>query len=108
MKTKINYTAEAKELLGDFVLRAGKSFLVVRTTDLFQQETTVRITPENLAEFYATQARNLLSGCRTLAGLTGDWRPISGLADTALSWFKRVNIEGMRLAARKMGLTPRF
>jgi hypothetical protein len=108
MTTKINYTGEAKELLGEFVLRAGKNFLVIRATDVFQQPTTIKVTPDNLAEFYSTQAGNLLSGCRTLAGLTGDWRPISGLADTCLSWFKRVNIEAMRRAARKRGLAPRF
>ena len=30
----------------------------------------------DIAEFYRTQARNLGSGIRTLAGLPGDWRPI--------------------------------
>jgi hypothetical protein len=108
MKTRTNYTDEARELLGHFVLRAGKNFLVIRANDVFQQPTTVKITPDDLAEFYATQAGNLLSGCRTLAGLTGDWRPISGLADTCLSWFKRVNLKVMRQAARKRGLEPRF
>ena len=75
---------------------------------MFGEPTTVRITPGNLAEFYATQANNLGSGIRTLAGLHGDWRPISQLADLALDWFKSVNVEGMRRAARKVGLEPRF
>ena len=108
MATTSNYTAEAKEKIGEFVERAGKSFLVIRAADVFGEATTIRITPINLAEFYATQANNLSSGIRTLAGLPGDWRPISDLADVALSWFKSVNIEGMRRAGRRVGLVPRF
>lgn len=105
--TTTTYTAEAKELLGEFVQRAGKTFLVVKVSDVFGDPTTIRITPTNLAEFYAKQANNLSSGIRTLAGLHGDWRPISELADLALGWFKIVNVEGMRRAARRAGLTPK-
>ena len=68
----------------------------------------MKITVSDVAEFYRSQARNLGSGIRTLAGLHGDWRPMSELADIALSWFKSVNVEGMRRAARKVGLEPRF
>lgn len=106
--TTTMYTTEAKELLGDFVQRAGKNFLVVNASDVFGEPIAVRITPSNLAEFYRTQASNLSSGIRTLAGLPGDWRPISDLANLALDWFKQVNVEGMRRAARRAGLTPRF
>jgi hypothetical protein len=102
------HTAEAKDMLGDFVERAGKSLLVIRASNVFGELETVRITPVALAEFYATQANNLTSGIRTLAGLAGDWRPISNLGDLALDWFKRVNIEGMRPAARRVGLVPKF
>lgn len=55
-----------------------------------------------------TEAHDLLSGCRTLAGLTGDWRPLSELAGLALAWFMRVNLAGMRREARCRGLTPKF
>jgi len=108
MPSTATYTDDAQELLGEFVLKAGKAFLTVRVADVFGEPTTIRITPGNLAEFYATQANNLGSGIRTLAGLHGDWRPISELADLALNWFRRVNVEGMRRAARKIGLEPRF
>ena len=107
MTTK-TYTADAQELLGVFVERAGKNFLTIRTTNVFGEPTTVKITPTNLADFYATQANNLGSGIRTLAGLHGDWRPISELADIALGWFKAVSVSQMRLAARKVGLIPKF
>lgn len=101
-------TTEAQELVGDFVRKAGKSFLVIRCGDVFGEEQVIRVTPADLAEFYATQANNLSSGCRTLAGLTGDWRPVSELAQACLNWFKRVNVVGMRRAARRLGLEPRF
>ena len=102
------YTLDAQERLGEFVERAGKSFLTVRTTNVFGEPTSLKITLADVAEFYATQARNLGSGIRTLAGLHGDWRGISSLADLALDWFKSVNHEGMRRAARKVGLVPKF
>ena len=79
MTTTTTYTAEAKDLLGSFVKRAGKTFLVVRASDVFGEPTTIRITPTNLAEFFATQANNLSSGIRTLAG-----RPVTG--DRSASW----------------------
>jgi hypothetical protein len=107
MLTK-DYTTGAKNAVGPVVTRASKTFLVLRCDDLFGDQRTIRITPVNLAEFYATQANNLLSGCRTLAGLNGDWRPISELAKAALEWFKLVNVTGMRRAARRVGLVPRF
>ena len=106
--TTTTYTIDAQEMLGEFVERAGKSFLTVRTTNVFGEPTSLKITLDDLAEFYATQANNLGSGIRTLAGLHGDWRPISELANLALCWFKRVNVEGMRRAARKVGLEARF
>lgn len=106
--TTTTYTAEAQELVGEFVKRAGKTFLVVKVSDVFGEPTSVKITPTSLAEFYATEANNLASGIRTLAGLSGDWRPISQLADIALDWFKQVNVQGMRRAAKRAGLTPRF
>jgi hypothetical protein len=105
---KTDHTAVAKAIVGPFVKRAGKTFLVVRCGDVFGQEQTLRVTPHDVAEFYVTQAGNLLSGCRTLAGLTGDWRAVSELAKAALEWFKHVNVTGMRRAARRLGLVPRF
>jgi len=106
--TTTTYTLDAQEQLGEFIERAGKGFLVVRTTNVFGEPTSLKITLADVAEFYRTQANNFGSGIRTLADLSGDWRPISELADLALSWFKAVNVEGMRRAARKVGLEPRF
>lgn len=106
--TQTDHNTEAKLRVGDFVQRAGKTFLVLRCSDPLGDERTIRVTPDDVAEFFATQARNLTSGCRTLAGLTGDWRSISELAQAALDWFKSVNVAGMRRAARRRHLVPRF
>lgn len=106
--TTTTFTLDAQEQLGEFVERAGKSFLIVRTTTVFGVPTSLKITVNDVAEFYRTQANNLSSGIRVLAGMAGDWRGISGLADFALTWFKAVNAEGMRRAARKVGLEPKF
>lgn len=103
-----NFTADAKQIVGGFVLRAGKHFLVIKCSDVFSEDQILRVTPEDVAEFFATQANNLTSGCRTFAGLTGDWRPISELAQACLDWFKRVNVAAMRKAARQRGLIPKF
>lgn len=108
MTTKTDHTEDARHLVGDFVRRAGRTFLVVRCGDGFGGEQTIRVTPDDVAAFFATQARNLTSGCRTLAGLTGDWRVISELAQACLDWFKNVNVTGMRRAARRRALVPRF
>jgi len=102
------YTEMAQEMIGGFVEKAGKRFLTVKTSTIFGEPISLRITPQDVAEFYRSQAPNLASGIRSLAGLPGDWRPISELADLALDWFKKVNVEGMRRAARKVGLVPKF
>lgn len=103
-----NYTSQAKDELGEFVQKAGKTFLTLDCADVFGDCQRVTVTLDNLVEFFATQANNLTSGCRTLAGLTGDWRPISQLANACLDWFKHVNVQGLRRAARRRNLTPRF
>lgn len=104
----VSLTAQAQAALGPFVRKAHKSKLVVRCQNVFEEELDLTISLDDVAEYYATQARNLSSGCRTLAGLTGDWRYIDQLASMALEWFKRVNVVGMRAAGRRHGIEPRF
>ncbi len=60
--TKTDHTADAKHLVGDFVRRAGKAFLVARCGDGFGGERSVPVTPEDVASFFATQPRKLGSG----------------------------------------------
>jgi hypothetical protein len=96
------------ERIPDYVLGAGKSFIKIRTVDDVHGNQDVKITVKDVARYYAYDARNISSGCRTLAGITSDWRPIDTLAHECLEWLKFVNKEGLRKEARKMGLEPRF
>ena len=100
------YTIEAKETIGGFVQRAGKTFLVIRTSDVYGNPTKLKITTNDVARFFA--AKQLGCSVRSLAGHFGDWRPICDLADIAFGWFRQVNVEGMRRASKKVGLSPNF
>src|ERR1700679_543087 len=100
-----DYTLDAQESLGRFVEKAGKHFLTVRTPNVYEQPVSLRITPKDLAEFYATQ---MGSSIGTLAGHHGESRAIGELAFLAMGWFQNVNLEGIRRAARKVGLEPKF
>ena len=100
------FTIEAQEQLGEFVQQAGKTFLVIRTADVFGNPVKLKITPKDVAEFCRTQQTG--SSVRTLAGLDGDWRPMLQLAQIAFDWFKQVDVVGMRRAAKRFGLVPQF
>jgi hypothetical protein len=41
-----------------------------------------------LAEYFATQANNIVSGMRTLGNHVGDWRPIDNIAQDLHGFFK--------------------
>jgi len=104
----MSLTELAQDRLGQFILKAYKSKIIVRCQNVFEDEITLTITLDDVAQYYATQARNMSSGCRTLAGLTSDWRMVDQLASMALYWFKEVNVRGMRTAGRRFGLTAKF
>lgn len=85
----------------------GKTFIDVEVvSDIFPQR-TIRVRIDDVAKYYAEEARSM-SGCRTLAGMTGDWRPVDYIAQDCLEYFKQVNVVGMRKAGKKYGLTPKF
>ncbi len=90
-----------------YIVKAGKSFIVIKLND-WQGEQELKIKIGDVINYYATQANNIVSGCRTLAGYIGDWRPVDGLAKEALEWFKFVSIEALRKQSKKQGLTPKF
>jgi len=91
-----------------YVRDAGKSFLKIHAGADFLGYQDIKIKISDVAQYYAKEARNITSGCRTIAGLTGDWRQIDALANEALEWFKYINIEGMRKEGKKVGLEPKF
>jgi len=66
-----------------------------------------RIGVEDVIQYYAYEAGNLSSGCRTLAGIIGDWRPVDELAKQCLEIYKVLKRDEMVKIARKFGMTPK-
>jgi hypothetical protein len=89
-----------------YITDAGKTFLTIRVSD-WDGTRTLKITITDVIEYYATDARNILSGIRTLAGHSGDWRPIDALAKEALAWFKYVNRTRLAREGEKRGMLLR-
>ena len=97
------------EFYGDdipaYVRGGGKTYLNIKTSDYLDQPKTLKITLKSVIEYYKTQARNITSGMRTLAGHSGDWRNIDQLAKEALEYFKTVNIDTLKREAQKNGMS---
>ena len=51
--------------------------------------------------YYYRDARNISSGIRTLAGYSGDWRGVDGLAKMCLEVFKIINRSGLEKEGKK-------
>lgn len=93
----------------DYVKGAGKTYLIINFGNEWNESVKPRkIKITDVARYYATQANNIIAGCRTLAGVTGDWRCIDGIAKECLEWFKVVNIEALKRGCRKLELEPKF
>jgi hypothetical protein len=89
--------------------KQGKTFIDIRLAEDWQfPERIKRIRITDVAVYFAYEAPNFTSGCRTLAGITGDWRYIDIIAHDCLEYFKSVNVKGMRREGRRLGLTPKF
>ncbi len=91
----------------EYVTNAGKTFLTIRVSDWDDGSHPLKITITDVIEYYATDARNIVSGIRTIAGHSGDWRPIDHLAKEALEWFKYVNRSELAREGEKRGMTLR-
>ena len=90
-----------------WVTKATKSSIYFAVEDILSGLKQLRVTIPDVAQYFAEEA-NSMSGCRTLAGLTGDWRNMDGLAQIALEYYKLTNIQAMRREGRKYGIEPRF
>jgi len=66
-----------------------------------------KITVENVIYYYAHDARNMTSGCRSLGELAGDWRPIDRLAKECLEIYKVLKRDQLVREAKKHGMTPK-
>ena len=87
-----------------YVKGAGKTYITIRVS-AWDGTRTLKITLKDVINYYATQARNIVSGIRTLAGYSGDWRPIDNLAQEALQWFKYINRPTLARESEKRGMT---
>jgi hypothetical protein len=86
----------------------GKTFIDVTLAEDWQYPQRVkRIRITDVAKYFANEAGSM-SGCRSLAGIVGDWRCIDAIAQDCLEYFKQVNVEAMRREAKKVGLIPKF
>lgn len=92
----------------DYLLNYGKSFITFRVSVYEGAPVkTLKITIKDVAKYYAFQA-NGMSGIRTIAGFSTDWRHVDGIAKEALEYFKQVNVETLRKEAMKLGIKPKF
>ena len=60
-----------------------------------------RVTPKDVADYFAFQAQNMSSGIRTLGTISGDWRCIDELAKQCLSIYKVVKRKDLVREAHK-------
>lgn len=107
LRHKVDYSDKLAEFYGwdvpGYILEVGKTFIKIRVSD-WQGEQDLRVTVKDVVDYYYYWARNITSGCRTLAGYTSDWRPIDRLAKECLEWFKFVDIEALKREGRKHGI----
>ena len=95
------------EQITDYMTLNDDNSLTINVSD-WRGEQEIHVTIDDVVEYYLSQARNIMSGCRTLAGFTGDWRPIDNLAQECLDVFKEIDIDTLREKSIKRGLTPKF
>lgn len=96
-----------QELPG-YLRKVTKEKIVVRAGSEWEGFKDHTVTLKDVARYYATEANNLLSGCRQLGTITGDWRNIDYLAKECLQIFKHINREALRRESKKWGLIPKF
>lgn len=64
----------------------------------------IDITPADVVNYYATDARDITSGARSLAGFGGDWRMIDNMAKESLEVFKVLNRKALDRESKKRGM----
>ncbi|MEM2619212.1 MAG: hypothetical protein QW356_07000 [Candidatus Hadarchaeales archaeon] len=64
---------------------AGKRTILVRTESGWN-----KITPKDVEAYFQCEAGDLLSGCRRLGNIVGDWRLIDDLARFCRNLFREI------------------
>ena len=91
-----------------YIRDAGKSFMIINHGHDWDESIKPRkITMDDTLEYYRSQAGSM-SGIRSIAGFSSDWRGIDNLASETLEWFKFINVDGLRSHSRHYGMEARF
>ena len=93
--------------LPEWVIDSEENSITIAIGDFDDSQSNLKVTIEDVCRYFAQEARSM-SGIRTLAGHSGDWRPIDELAQFCLDYFKGTNIAELRKISRKFGLIPKF
>jgi len=92
----------------EYLRRVTREKIIIKVNGGWEGVDEHIVTMTDVAGYYAYEAGNIVSGCRKLGAIVGDWRPIDRMAKECLEIFKRVNLEGMRRESRRLGLVPKF
>ncbi len=79
-----------------WLIDANKDRVSGYVEDMFGERQEIFVTVANIVEYYTIEASDMLSGVRTLAGFTGEWRSMDSIAGVILEWFKQVNLEAIQ------------
>jgi len=67
------------------------------------KDNRMRVGVEDVIRYYKYEAGSM-SGCRTLAKLSGDWRPVDELAKTCLNIYKSIRRPELEKEAKRNGM----
>ena len=84
-----------------------KAEITVKVDDGWQGVNEHVITPYDVVEYYHKDARNLLSGARSLGTIVGDWRNVDAIANEVLQIYKAINRNAIVKEADKYGMKLR-
>jgi len=92
--------------LPEWVIDYNNDQIIVNLTmhNNFDKSIEAIITIDDVLYYYKHDACNFTSGMRSLAGYSGDWRQIDTMANFCLQYFKKVNINVLRIKAIEYGL----
>ena len=78
--------------------------LIKITISDWQGSKEIFVKPKNIIDYYHTNAQNTTSGLRTLAGHSGDWRPINDMTNLLFEIFKIINLQALERENKKYGM----
>jgi hypothetical protein len=89
----------------EYIKVMGKTYITILVSDMITDKPTrLKITVKDVVRYYATQAPNIVSSLRNIAGYYGDWRMIDNLASECLAYFKIINRPMLQRESKKYGM----